>query len=291
MIEVEFAEPGPEERRESPSLLSNPTSLAVFFFSISLVFRLIDIFILNMGDTDFGILPSKVIPLILILAFLHHTKQGISAVGLHAHLVRAGVFLGLVASLVYLGISVGGVFVSLGLIGANPIISLYKFDYLGQDLIYQTANAIMEEVLFRGLMLRCFMTRFSLHKANFLQAFCFGLWHVVWPINTLLAGYISLEGAMLWSIEYTLSGTIMGFAWGYMFLRSGTLVAPILNHFVINFSSAYVIVEGLESASSMIEMVCPMAAVLGVFLIVILLTRSDKVSRVTPWSSPQIRES
>jgi membrane protease YdiL (CAAX protease family) len=275
-------------RREWNGVLQSPLHLALSFFLVSLVFRIIDIFVLNMGDTDFGILPSKIIPIILILGYLHYTKHNASTVGLHTHLLRLSVFLGLVVSLVYVGIDIGGSLVSLSIAGAQPTLSLYTLDYLGYDLVYQTANAFMEEILFRGLMLRCLMTRFTPQRANFLQALCFGLWHLVWPINTLLAGYISLQGAILWSIEYVLSGTIMGFAWGYMFLRTGSLVAPILNHFIINFSSAYVIIEGSASLPPILEMMFPLIGFLAMLVIVAIFTRGERTPRATPWHVPSM---
>jgi len=243
-----LSHPDREERsshfQQSIKVLSNrPIRLAGSFFLLALVFRVVDIFILEMNETDFGILPSKVIPIILILLYLRKTGRNISEIGIHKGSLGNNVVLGILAVLFFNGILIGGTFLTLVTLGFNSYFSIYKLDYLTYDLVFQTANAFMEEMLFRGLILVCFMSVMRPIRANILQGFVFGLWHVVWPINSYLGGLINLGAAISWSLEYVLSSMLIGLLFGYMYQRTNSLIGPIFFHFFVNLASVYVNVE------------------------------------------------
>ncbi len=223
-------------------LFNNPIRLAVSFFLLGLLFRIIDIFVLEMNTTDFGILPSKIIPMLLILVYLRQTRRKSSDISLQSRNWERNLVIAVIVSLVFNGILVGGNVLILVALNMQPFISIYKLDYMIPDLIFQTANAFMEEILFRGIMLTCFMLVMRPLKANLLQAFLFGLWHVVWPLNSYLGGLISLGEAMSWAIEYTLSTMVIGLLWGYMVQRTGSLVSTIPFHFLTNLTSGYITV-------------------------------------------------
>lgn len=248
----EYDERSSQVSQEKKVLSNRPLRLASSFFVVALFFRIVDIFILEMNATDFGILPSKIIPIVLILMYLRQTDRKVSAVGIHSRNWDNNVILAALTILVFNGILIGGSFLSLFILNMQPYISFYKLDYIVFDLVYQTANAFMEEMLFRGLMLICFMSIMRSTKANLLQGFLFGLWHIVWPINSYLGGLIGVGAALGWAIEYMLSSMIIGILWGYMFQKTGSLISPILLHFFINFISAYVLVEPTTSGIKLV---------------------------------------
>ncbi|MGD2072408.1 MAG: CPBP family intramembrane metalloprotease, partial [Candidatus Thorarchaeota archaeon] len=180
---------------------AEPVFVALLFFLISFFFRIVDIFVLQMNQTDFGILPSKIIPIILIIIYLRYKGRKVSAVGIHSNLFATNIMLAGLTVLVFNGIFIGGPYLFLLLTGNQPQVSFYKPDYIVYDLIFQTANAFMEEMLFRGLMLRCFMTRASPLKSNILQALLFGFWHIVLPLDSFLGGYMTAGEALVWALE------------------------------------------------------------------------------------------
>ena len=249
-----------------------PLHLAGSFFLISLIFRIVDIFILEMNATDFGILPSKVIPLILILLYLRHSKRKRSDIGIHSKDWRNNVVLAILTIVVFNGVLIGGNFLTLFILSMQPQLSIYKMDYIVFDLVFQTANAFMEEMLFRGVMLLCFMAIMSPRGAIILQGFLFGLWHVVWPINSYLGGFISAGAAIGWSIEYVLSSMMIGLLFGYMFLKTGSLISPILLHFFVNLLSGYV---SVTPSVTVVKLGFGALALLLAFTVVFLHTRRE----------------
>ncbi len=224
-------------------LFNNPIRLAGLFFLLGLVFRIIDIFVLEMNTTDFGILPSKIIPLFLILLYLRQTGRKTSDIGLHSSKWERNLVIAIIVSLVFNGTLVGGNVLVLLALNLQPFISIYKMDYIIPDLVFHTANAFMEEMLFRGIMLICFMSVMRPLKANILQGFLFGLWHVVWPLDSYLGGLISSGEALTWAAQYTLSSMVIGLLWGFMVQRTDSLACTIPFHFLTNLTSGYISVE------------------------------------------------
>lgn len=271
MSTVQYQESEERGNQDTCTFISNtPLRLAISFFLLAFFFRVVDIFVLEMNATDFGILPSKIIPIVLIFLYFKKTGRKVEEVGIHSREWKTNLALALLAILAFNGILVVGDFLVLHVLNLHPQLSFYKLDYIFFDLTYQTANAIMEEMLFRGLMLLCFMAMMRPLRANILQAFLFGLWHVVWPINSFLGGLISLESAIGWAIEYTLSSMMIGLLWGYMMQRTGSLLSPIILHFSINFISAYVFVE---PSISLLKLILGLVGFILTFITVKIFTR------------------
>jgi membrane protease YdiL (CAAX protease family) len=275
LLQHEYREHASRDEKSVGLLSKKPLRLAGGFFLLAFFFRIVDIFILEMNATDFGILPSKIIPIILILVYLRQTGKKRSDIGIHSKNWDRNVILAILTILVFDGVQIGGSFLSLLIINVQPQLSFYKLDYIVFDLVYQTANAFMEEMLFRGLMLICFMTIMRPFRANLFQALLFGLWHVVWPINSYLGGLITAGAAIGWALEYVFSSLIIGLLWGYMFQRTGSLISPILLHFSINFIGAYVFVEPSIGA---ISLGIGMLAFLLTFAIVLFFTKRKPTS-------------
>lgn len=224
-------------------LSNKPLRLAGSFFLLALIFRIVDIFILEMNTTDFGFLPSKIIPLLLIVLYLRKSGRSVSDIGLSSSNLGNNAILGFVAFIAFDGTLTGGSYLLLFILGISPIISFYKLDYLAFDLTFQTANAFMEEMLFRGLILICFMSVMRPLRANILQGVLFGLWHLVWPIDSCLGGLIGMAGAITWSIEYILSSMLIGLLFGYLYQKTKSLVSPILFHFFVDLTAANINIE------------------------------------------------
>ena len=118
-------------------------------------------------------------------------------------------------------------------------------------------NAFMEEGLFRGLMIPLFLTKLSFVRANWLQAFLFGAWHLMWVFKYYQLGTIQTSSEILMSIFLNfLPQLLMGLVWGYMYFKTNSLWVPWISH-VINNSTLNLLhidtLQGLD-AGMMIRM-------------------------------------
>jgi membrane protease YdiL (CAAX protease family) len=97
----------------------------------------------------------------------------------------------------------------------------------------------MEEGLFRGLLLTHFTCRFSAFRSNLLQSMIFGLWHIVWPLRDYIEGNMTLSDAVFISLGYILLSCIIGFSYGFLYLKTNSLwtsvIAHTLNNTAFNF--------------------------------------------------------
>ncbi len=73
---------------------------------------------------------------------------------------------------------------------------------------------IIEEVLFRGIILQGFLTRSSPIRAIVFSSLLFGIWHL--------------------SVPQMISGTILGIFVGWIFIRTKSLIVAIVCHSIVN---------------------------------------------------------
>jgi membrane protease YdiL (CAAX protease family) len=85
--------------------------------------------------------------------------------------------------------------------------------------------AIFEEVSWRGVILVLFLKRYSVKKSILITALGFGLLHF---INLIFGEDPSFV------IQQVIFGSALGFFYGYMVLRSDSLMPAMLFHFLVN---------------------------------------------------------
>lgn len=89
---------------------------------------------------------------------------------------------------------------------------------------------IIEEIVFRGLILNKLKLSLPFFWANFLTAILFVLIH--------------FPGWLIWgdgiSLETSLSILLVSFIWGYMYKKSNSFLSPVLGHALNNFISMIV---------------------------------------------------
>jgi membrane protease YdiL (CAAX protease family) len=85
--------------------------------------------------------------------------------------------------------------------------------------------SIFEEVSWRGVMLVLFMKRYSVKKSILITTLGFGLFH-----------FINLLGGVepVFVIRQVIFGSTLGFFYGYLVLRSDSLMPAILFHYLVN---------------------------------------------------------
>jgi membrane protease YdiL (CAAX protease family) len=224
----------------------------VLIILISLI-RILDVFIIR-SDEMFGEqVLTKCVGLFLIIIYVWSVKGNLIGIGLHTSRWIESIILGLFVMSIGLVIGYAGEWLYLFSKAQDPKI---YFQPEGMSLIPGNAatggvilgltlfsgniiNSLMEEGFFRGLVITHFGTKMSTQKANWAQAIIFGIWHIVWPLRDYLDGKTNLGSMVGISAGYILLSGMIGFAWGYFFLKTNSLWTSIsahtLNNTMINF--------------------------------------------------------
>ena len=223
------------DQKSTPRI--SPILLAIVFFVVAMIFRIIDIFVLQLHLTNWSIITSKVIPLILLLLYVGIVYRTVSVLGIHTKYLVINIVLGIITYLVYFLLPYFLEFAIELALGLGPGLSFTAAPaiFIGYFLIFYIINSFMEEGVFRGLMMRCFMTKTNVTMANIIQAIFFGFWHIVWPINAFLNG-MDLFSATFYAIYYVASSFVFGIVTGYMFQKTSSLWGPIILHTLWNFT-------------------------------------------------------
>lgn len=104
-------------------------------------------------------------------------------------------------------------------------------------------TALLEEVLFRGLLLGLLLQNNSTEAALLLSSLIFGLWHIFPTVNQLEENQAAKEmvagkrGRRILSVlAVVLTTTVAGILFGLLRVWSGSLITPWLVHWAINAS-------------------------------------------------------
>jgi membrane protease YdiL (CAAX protease family) len=206
---------------------------------IAALWRVLDIFVLGLGNTWINILPSKICPLIIITTiFMKHRRNGInSTLGLSREHIIAYLVLGTILGLaMFLIVDIcSSLFYSTFFDSSYPL----EFHIVMPELLWYSftfffINAIFEETLFRGLIQNAMKTYYSTNKAIMLSAVIFGLWHVSWPIANAFSNSFSVsEATSMISFSFIL-GVFFGVVYE-KFALGKSLTCPIIIHTLANF--------------------------------------------------------
>jgi uncharacterized protein len=218
-----------------------PVLAPLVLLAIALLFRIIDIYVLRLDERLGEIILSKSLGFLMVVGYVMWVGQRLSAIGLHSHKLGSALAIGagimvasfLIAIIFQLLTLAPGQWLTLravdptdGMTGGVAFVTLL--------ITGNVINSLIEEGLFRGVMLPHFMQRMGFRSANLLQASLFAAWHLVWPIKAYLHGDVSAGGAFA-QAGLLLSGAfIAGLIFGYLFWRTGSLWAPMTAHFLNN---------------------------------------------------------
>jgi membrane protease YdiL (CAAX protease family) len=208
----------------------------MLMLAVGVIWRIIDVMVLDLGATWLNIMPSKIGPLLVmlfVLAELYGNQKARDVLGLRSNSFRTQLLIGVLLGLsFYFFVDVAGSVVyhfminasySLALSIVNPGLLWYAF-------IFFFVNAVYEETLFRGLLQNSFKARVGAKWAILSSAIIFGVWHAVWPVinGAGLSEFISMV---------FLSGMLGAFFGIYYekFSSGKTLYGTITCHTLINF--------------------------------------------------------
>jgi len=238
-----------DEPAKPPSILSTMSilNLTLVMLLIGIVWRVVDVFVLDLGATWLNILPSKLGPLVIILVVMwRYRRHEIPTVlGLSREYAKPLVVSGvLVALSVFMIVVVGSpVVYSLLLNPEYPLaFNVIQPGLLWYSMIFFAANGVFEEVLFRGMLQNSLRAKMAAGRAIVASALVFGVWHACWPL---------INGAPVseWASMIVLSG-LLGCMFGVYYekfsLRT-SLLGAITAHTFINFFNENIKIGPAES--------------------------------------------
>jgi membrane protease YdiL (CAAX protease family) len=204
-------------------------------FLFFLFFKILDVFWLKLDDEWGEILLSKSLSVVFILFFLVLSNKTLSDIGLKKRNFRYLLLLGLG----FVILSILTMRVAYTLVSGNFVawdITDVALTFVYFTLMTNVVNVMMEESLFRGIFVRmsCNVTQNHMWKVILLQAFFFGIWHVVTPLKELVSRNMVLNEAILYAIVLTLLSFLVAIPWGYYYYKTSSLLPSLVWHLLWN---------------------------------------------------------
>lgn len=100
-------------------------------------------------------------------------------------------------------------------------------------VIIPVTTVLLEEIIFRGILLGELLRIYNSFKANLLASLAFGIWHIFTAQAVSLPVDVALPITVIGVIIAT---SLAGYFFGWLRVKSKSLVAPILVHLAINSS-------------------------------------------------------
>lgn len=230
-------------------------AMAVIILGVCFALRLLDVFVIR-SDEWFGEqVLTKAVGLAIILTFAMRSGLGLSGLGFRrvspSVLLGVGIAYTAAAMLITLFVHWG----VLSLLGQSPRMS-FAVGGIGPGAMIAVTNIInglMEESLFRGLLLFQLVAVVSRFRANLIQAMLFGIWHFVWPLRAAVDGDMTPSGALIYGTGYVLISIIIGLVWGWLILWFRSLWVTVLSHALHN-AALTVVQVGTATADSTVAM-------------------------------------
>lgn len=256
--------------------LEKPVLSILFLLLICAVFRVIDIFVLRLDEPPVNeIIISKTMGLVFLFVYLWRINSSFRKIGYSTRYMLESAFVSIAFALLGLAVIFGSQYFYLLVKGANPYLTIkyYSLFFIFISVIAgNIINALMEEGLFRGLIITQFLNYIPFWKANLIQASIFGIWHIVWPIKDFYSGKVNSVGALVvMCVGEVFITFLMGLTMGYLFYKTGNLWAAFIWHFIINFTQNILVIRSDIYSMESAVMSISSTAVKGISLIFVLI--------------------
>jgi membrane protease YdiL (CAAX protease family) len=221
--------------------------MAILLLLAAFIFRLIDIFVLELDKRWGEIIVSKALGFGLVVVFLWAIGKKLTSIGFHRTRLGQSLLIGFIITILPLAIAYAIEWFVLGASGQEPELVFAAIDpkagVIGGGVfalflvVGNFVNSFMEEGLFRGVMLNLNRLRLSAWRSNWLQALLFGIWHLVWVVRWYQTGVIEAPGEIgLGVVANFLPQLCLGLVWGYVYLKTNNLWGAWLAHTLTNTS-------------------------------------------------------
>ena len=283
------------ERYDTLSL-ARPIVVALALFLLVVALRSIEVFVPGLDTLPDKTIVSKVLGFLLVLGYLRALRRPIRSIGLHARNFDKAFLIGGLSLIILYTALYSVQFYLLVAAGEIPRLVFAAIDKatgamggLFFTLFYlfgQIVNAFMEEGVFRGVMLPQLMRRFRFWQANTLQAFLFGLAHLVWPLSSWMRGQVTAGEAAAEAATLLLFTTIGGLVFGYLYYRTASLWTAVFAHLIDNVVGIFfhIQISSRLNAETDILMLASLGFISLVFLAWIVAKRSNLPS-LKPWGT------
>lgn len=119
----------------------------------------------------------------------------------------------------------------------------FKYVVCGFGLVFFTFTIsyglevalLAEEGMFRGFILKVVTERSGFKTGNYLQAFLFGIWHIVMCVLGVYDGQMSVGQVVIFAVGYVVLAGILALEWGTCVSMTGVLWVVLSEHFYNNF--------------------------------------------------------
>jgi len=275
--------------------LRNTILLPIILFIVAVVFKIFDVFVFHIDERLGEIIISKSLGFLLVVAYLWLVGKSVTAIGLHGKFAAKSLIIGSTGIVLILLFSYGLQFGVLAGAGKEPGLVFTAIDptagvtggvgFAMFLLVGNFINSFMEEGLFRGVMLRHFRVSLSFWRANFLQAAFFGIWHLNWPIKQYMTGQLDTGGLASQSLIIFVATGIVGFAMGYLYLKTGNLWGPWIMHTINNSVQNMVHIQTIDGLDSdmMVFQVALTFSLVAIILFFRALTKRFQTPELGPW--------
>jgi len=269
--------------------------IPLILFIIAVIFKILDVFVFRLDELLGEIILTKSLGFLLVLAYLWFVGKSVTAIGLHSKSVMKSLIIGATGIIIILLVSYGLQFGILVGAGKEPSLVFTAIDpkagvtgglaFALFLFVGNLINSFMEEGLFRGVMLRHFRVSLSFWKANFLQAAFFAIWHLNWPIKQFMTGQLDLGGLVSQSVIVLIATGIVGFALGYLYLKTDNLWAPWIMHTINNTVQNMTHIQTINGLDSDMMVFQVMLTLLLIALIPFfrILAKRFQTPEVKPW--------
>jgi len=294
-MKITAVSPSRAEQHNTRSLArSFVVALALFLVVVAL--RYAEVFVPGLNALPDKSIVSKVLGFILVLGYLRVLRKPISAIGLHSRNFNKTFLIGGLSLLILYAALYAFQFSRLSAAGESPQLVFAAINkqtgvmgglaFTWFYLFGQIVNAFMEEGIFRGVMLPHLMRRFRFWQANALQAFLFGLAHLVWPLVNWVRGQATAEAAIAEAVPLMIATTVGGLVFGYLYYRTDSLWTSWSAHLIDNSIALFFHIQVVSrlNAETDILMLASIGFISLVFLTWIVAKRSN-FPTLKPWAA------
>ncbi len=243
-----------------------PILFTLLFFLTCSVFRAIEYFVIRTDQSIIGeAFIHKLIGILLLAAAVHMLRYHWREIGFDARNVGRNIGLGLLFGGVVYFIAYGVEMLMQVSAGNAPSLHFYVTSYAIQGnrgmqdglifivicLVGNLINVIMEEGIFRGLLVKMVEEKYSFLKACMLSSVLFGFWHIAQPIRNFADGEQSLMGAVMSALLLVVTSTLMGIQLCMLYKLTGSLWAGMVVHFINNAGTNLIHVSTLSGVDEL----------------------------------------
>jgi membrane protease YdiL (CAAX protease family) len=140
-------------------------------------------------------------------------------------------------------------------------------------------------------MIPLFLKKLSFVRANWLQAFLFGAWHLMWVFKYYQLGIIRTSNEILMSIFMnSLPQLLMGLVWGYIYFKTNSLWGPWISHVITNSTLNLLHIDTLQGMDTGVMIRMPTFTILALLSMFVIKFLAEKLrmAEAKPWGESSL---